>query len=78
MARVLIIDDEENILKTLSGILSGEGHEAVTAPTGADGLQRASESEISCILLDVWLPDYDGLDILRELKRDVPSRPVPT
>ncbi len=76
MARVLIIDDEENILKTLSGILSGEGHEPVTAATGGDGLARASESPVDCVLLDVWLPDTDGLQVLKELKRVDPHRPV--
>jgi two-component system nitrogen regulation response regulator NtrX len=76
MTRVLIIDDEENILKTLSGILKGEGHETVTAPTGGDGLARAGEQAVDCVLLDVWLPDIDGLQVLRELKREDPMRPV--
>ncbi len=76
MARVLVIDDEENILKTLSGILKSEGYEAVTAATAEAGLSRASETAIDCILLDVWLPDTDGLQVLRELKRDDATRPV--
>ncbi len=76
MARVLIIDDEENILKTLSGILEGEGHEPVTAATGGDGLDRAAKAVVDCVLLDVWLPDLDGLKVLRELKRDDPLMPV--
>jgi len=76
MDRVLIIDDEENILKTLSGILESEGYETVTAPTGTDGLARASEKPVDCVLLDVWLPDIDGLQVLRELKRDDTVRPV--
>jgi len=76
MARVLIIDDEENILKTLSGILAGEGHEPVTAATGGDGLARAAEQTVDCVLLDVWLPDIDGLQVLRELRRDDAMRPV--
>ena len=76
MVRVLVIDDEENILKTLSGILKGEGYEVATAATGGDGIARASEQSLDCILLDVWLPDTDGLQVLRELKRDDPMRPV--
>ncbi|HDS29427.1 MAG TPA: sigma-54-dependent Fis family transcriptional regulator [Firmicutes bacterium] len=76
MVRVLVIDDEENILKTLSGILSGEGYESVTAPTGGDGLLLASSKLIDCVLLDVWLPDIDGLQVLRELRRDYPMTPV--
>ena len=76
MTRVLIIDDEENILKTLSGILTGEGYEPVTAATGTDGLARASEIPVDCVLLDVWLPDIDGLQVLRELKRNNAVRPV--
>jgi two-component system nitrogen regulation response regulator NtrX len=76
MARVLIIDDEENILKTLSGILAGEGYEPLKAATGSDGLARASEIPVDCVLLDVWLPDIDGLVVLRELKRNNPVTPV--
>ena len=76
MARVLIIDDEENILKTLSGILATEGHEPVVAATATDGLMKAGANQIECVLLDVWLPDIDGLDVLRELKREDPLRPV--
>ncbi|MCK4721507.1 sigma-54-dependent Fis family transcriptional regulator [bacterium] len=76
MARVLIIDDEENILKTLSGILASEGLEPITAATGSDGLERASDTPVDCVLLDVWLPDIDGLQVLRELKRNDPVRPV--
>ncbi|MCX6646361.1 MAG: response regulator [bacterium] len=76
MTRVLIIDDEENILKTLSGILASEGYEPLKAATGSDGLARASEIPVDCILLDVWLPDIDGLVVLRELKRNNPVTPV--
>ena len=76
MPRVLIIDDEENILKTLSGILAGEGHEPLTAATGGAGLALASGSTMDCVLLDVWLPDIDGLEVLRELKREDPLRQV--
>ncbi|MFH1675409.1 MAG: sigma-54 dependent transcriptional regulator, partial [bacterium] len=76
MVRVLIIDDEENILKTLSGILAQEGHEPICAATGSDGLARANEGPIGCVLLDVWLPDIDGLKVLRELRREDPIRPV--
>jgi len=76
MVRVLVIDDEENILKTLSGILTSEGYEVVTAATGGDGIARASEQSFDCILLDVWLPDTDGLQVLRELKREDIIRPV--
>jgi two-component system nitrogen regulation response regulator NtrX len=76
MTRVLVIDDEENILKTLTGILNGEGYEPVSAANGTDGISRAAESEIGCVLLDVWLPDIDGLEVLRELKRTNPQLPV--
>lgn len=76
MARVLVIDDEENILKTLSGILAAEGHQALVAETSKKGLAIADSNQIDCILLDVWLPDIDGLDVLRELRRQDPARPV--
>jgi len=68
-ARVLVIDDEENVRRTLAGILSDEGYEVETAPTGEAGIERCRAGDIDVALLDVWLPGRDGLDVLEDIRR---------
>lgn len=71
-AKILIIDDEENIRKSLRMILEYEGYSLLEAGDGEDGLQRIEESAgIDLVLLDIRLPGRDGMDILKDIK----SRP---
>jgi two-component system nitrogen regulation response regulator NtrX len=72
-ATILVVDDEESILETLSGILEDEGYDVITAPTGEKALARFDEISPDIVLLDVWMPGKDGIAILqliREKKRD--------
>ncbi|HEX5661050.1 MAG TPA: sigma-54 dependent transcriptional regulator [Polyangiales bacterium] len=73
-ASVLIVDDEKNILLTLSRALRMEGYEVDVAGSGRLGLERARTKSYDAILLDVRLPDLDGLEVLRQLRvdQDVP------
>ncbi len=68
MAKILIIDDEINIINTLGGILQDEGHEIVPINYGEDGYQYLLKEEVDLIILDVWLPDSNGLDILKKIR----------
>lgn len=68
MARILIIDDEENIISTITHILQDEGHVVFPALNGTDGLNFLMKNEVELIILDVWLPDMDGLDLLEKIK----------
>ncbi|WP_456431168.1 sigma-54-dependent transcriptional regulator [Thermosulfuriphilus sp.] len=74
--RILVVDDEESIIESLSGILEDEGFEVEGAISGQEALNKVSESVPDLVLLDVWLPDLDGLDVLRELKVGYPDLPV--
>jgi two-component system, NtrC family, nitrogen regulation response regulator NtrX len=76
MARILIIDDEGNIIKTLSAILEDEGHEVVSAPTGGEGLAAFKRGNIDVVLLDVWLPDIDGIEVLSRIRESRPDSAV--
>jgi two-component system nitrogen regulation response regulator NtrX len=67
-ATVLIVDDEEGILDTLSGILEDEGYEVITASSGEGALQQFKEFSPEVVLLDVWLPGMDGIEILKRIK----------
>ncbi|BCB97097.1 sigma-54-dependent Fis family transcriptional regulator [Dissulfurispira thermophila] len=64
----LVVDDEEGIRESLSGILQDEGYDVVTASSGEDALSIAQEHMPDIILLDVWLPEIDGLETLSRLK----------
>ncbi len=75
-ATVLVVDDERNIRATLSRALELEGYEARAAATGLDGLQAARTGAPDLVLLDVRLPDVDGLEVLGRLKEEEPSLPV--
>jgi two-component system nitrogen regulation response regulator NtrX len=69
-ARILVIDDEENIRKSLRMILEYEGYEFFEAATGEDGLEMLRETVgIDLALLDIKMPGKDGLEVLTELKQ---------
>lgn len=73
---VLVIDDEENIRKTLHGVLSDEGYRVHGAETAEEGIQILSRALVDCVLLDVWLPGMDGLEALRRIRKTYPLLPV--
>jgi two-component system KDP operon response regulator KdpE len=73
-AKVLAIDDEPLILRFLQYNLRLAGYEVYTAGTGGDGLSIMQSTPLDLVLLDLGLPDMDGLETLRQLRRqsDVP------
>jgi DNA-binding NtrC family response regulator len=75
-ASVLIVDDEKNILITLSRALRVEGYDVDVAGSGKLGLERAKSKSYDAILLDVQLPDIDGLEVLRQIRIDREDVPV--
>ncbi len=68
MTRVLIVDDEPQILRALRINLSVRGYEITTASTGAAALRSAAETHPDVIVLDLGLPDMDGLEVLAGLR----------
>jgi two-component system nitrogen regulation response regulator NtrX len=73
MARILIVDDEENIINSMTPILEDEGHEVFSAKTGGDAISFLKSSEVDLIILDVWLPDADGIELLERIKKLYPE-----
>lgn len=67
-ARILVIDDEESIRRALKSILSMRKYEVSLAGTGAEGISLAIETNPELVILDLALPDMDGLDVCRELR----------
>jgi len=74
--RILIIDDEENIRRTLSNVLQDEGYDVATAADGDEGWAEAQTGDYDLILLDIWLPGIDGLEVLGRIKKVRPMLPV--
>jgi DNA-binding NtrC family response regulator len=74
--RILIIDDERPILMTLEALLGRHGYQPQTAATAAYGLRVLKETPPSVVLLDLQLPDADGLEMLEQIKREHPETQV--
>ncbi|OBI89044.1 response regulator transcription factor [Mycobacterium asiaticum] len=69
-ARVLVVDDEANIVELLSVSLKFQGFEVLTAANGAQALDRARESRPDAVILDVMMPGMDGFGVLRRMRAD--------
>ena len=74
--RILIIDDERPILLTLEALLGRHGFETETAATAAAGLKALKNKPASLVLLDLQLPDVQGLEMLDQIKAERPEMPV--
>ena len=66
--KILIVEDEKNIAQFIAAVLDGQGYETIQARTGAEGLSMISSHCPDLVILDLGLPDMDGLDILRQLR----------
>ncbi len=73
---ILIIDDETEVLASLDELLKIEGYETATATTAAAGLEKLAKEPFDLVLLDISLPDSNGIDVLKAIKRDSPEIPV--
>ncbi|MCK5892679.1 MAG: response regulator transcription factor [Aeromicrobium sp.] len=74
--RVLVVDDEANIAELLQMALRFEGWDVATAATGRSAVQAARDTLPDAIVLDMMLPDFDGLEVLRRIRAFAPHVPV--
>ena len=75
-SKLLVVDDEQNIRRSLAMILAGEGFEVLDAANGEDALLRLERGDIDAVFLDVNLPGIDGLEVLRRLRESGGEVPV--
>ena len=75
--KVLVIEDEEDILKLIAFTLRREGFSVIEADTGEDGLEKAAREKPAAILLDLMLPGIDGLEVLRTVRAREGTRDTP-
>ena len=76
-ARVLVVDDDPEIVTFLATLLELEGIESQVATSAAAALEKLEHGLPNLVLLDIAMPDRDGLDLCRELKQDPRTRDVP-
>ena len=77
MERVLIVDDDPDIVRLVSYNLSRAGYEVLTASTGRKALELVQKQPPDLIVLDLMLPDVDGMEVCRTLRQQLPSRRIP-
>jgi DNA-binding response OmpR family regulator len=73
IVRILIIDDDPQILDILGQILEREGHQVVAALNGKEGLKLYRENPTDLIITDLIMPDKEGIETIMELRRDFPD-----
>jgi DNA-binding response OmpR family regulator len=77
MAKVLIVEDEETLVRNLADKLKGEGFNVVTAGDGEEGLDKLRAEHPDLIVLDIMLPKLDGLSLCRMVRRDPTTAHIP-
>ena len=77
MNHVLIVDDEADIRESLEAILREENYAITTAGTAAEALELIRDADFQAVLLDIWLPDGDGLDVLSSIRGDISQNAPP-
>jgi two-component system cell cycle response regulator DivK len=74
---VLVVEDNERNMKLLRDVLSASGYRALEATTGADAVELVGRHQLDLVLLDVQLPDLDGVDVLRVIRTDARTALLP-
>ncbi|MBI4066988.1 response regulator [Candidatus Gottesmanbacteria bacterium] len=75
MAKILLVEDDQNIRQIYSQILTDAGFELDIAQDGEEGLKKAQEGGYDLILLDIMMPKKDGISVLKDLKDKPPLSP---
>ncbi len=75
--KILIVDDEEELLDVIQLILTQSGYETLTASGGAECLRLLARQTVDLLILDVMMPEVDGWEVLRQLKDQERAQPIP-
>jgi DNA-binding NtrC family response regulator len=70
--RILIVDDDDTIRSTMKAILEDEGYEVDLAASGKEGIKKSKETSYNIALLDIRLPDMEGVELLKLMKPAIP------
>ena len=70
---ILVVDDEERIRESIREILTDEGYRVIEASDGSKALELISKERPRLVLLDIWMPKVDGIELLKEIKKQAPE-----
>ena len=73
---ILIVDDNQMMVKTLQDILQIKGYQAEVAHSGPEALEKIEETTFDCVLSDIKMPDVNGVELYRAIKAHQPDLPV--
>jgi two-component system cell cycle response regulator DivK len=77
MSLILIVEDNDKNMKLLRDVLQFRGYETIEASTGSDGVRLTHERKPDLVLMDIQLPDIDGMSALKQIRADPASRSIP-
>ena len=73
LRNICIVDDEPSILNTLSSILEDEGYQVSLAKNGTEALKLIRAEPPELVILDIWMPEIDGLETLKQIRHQFPN-----
>ena len=77
MAKILVVDDDPDLVESVTMILESRNHDVIQAYGGIEGLEKAKAEKPDAIILDVMMPDKDGYAVCKELKGDPEYSDIP-
>ncbi len=77
MARILVVDDDPDLVESVAILLEQKQHEVIPAYGGIEGLEKAKKEKPDAIILDVMMPDKNGYEVCKELKGDPEYQDIP-
>jgi phosphate regulon transcriptional regulator PhoB len=75
--KIVVIEDETDILEVIAYNLKREGYDVVTSTSGEDGLEKIERTKPNLVVLDLMLPEIDGIELCRKLKSDPVTQSIP-
>jgi len=73
MSKILVVDDDGNILQVVEAALLMAGHEVVAHSSGREAIKSAAAGKFDVVITDILMPDMDGMEMIRELRRTCPE-----
>ena len=76
MSKIMVVDDDVGVLKTVSMMLEKEGHEVMVSDSGEMCLDVLKDEKPDMILMDIMMPEMDGWEVVKEIKKDEANRDI--
>jgi DNA-binding response OmpR family regulator len=76
MARVLVVDDDADIREGVHDVLAACGHSVLEAANGAIGLRQLANNNVDLVLMDILMPDKEGIETIQEIRRVQPDKRI--